>query len=682
MINPETYAAFRQFWHTRSFEAINSYTSGQSHFIPNLLPELAVQMPTPQVVYLLEKRFGQEQAFKALRPDTNIDSPVATHTDASWLKRANMVGVNVRTIGSFWNVVKYAFTLPQSQNSVHLLPIWECGVVASLYGMASWHLNPEFFDSELAQHFPHLDTVEKQLRVVTNILHLMGKTVGMDVIPHTDRYSEVALANPSYFEWLKRKDYEIVSHEANLHQKVEEEILNFLNQNGACSNDYYPRNPLHFFDNNQLGEEKRLLILFGSKTDLQARNARRNHLIDHLFAEGYEPVPATMAPPYRGLVVDKSEDAKTVDQDGRVWRDYTIAKPQAMSRVFGPLARYKLYESKNNNQDWEIDFEAPRKHVWAYVAEKMYSFVENFGFDFMRGDMSHVQMNPASVPTNPSIYYDIHKYIKNYIAQKHEYFGYFGESFLAPPNLMAYGVEEDHLEASDADSTLGDLQSMTLGTEEFTSAFARYFRLLKTRRFAPNFTVMTADKDDPRFDSFYLRANELRFFLAIFLTDMPSYMGLGFEVRDPHYEPAPNEHYTKLYVFHYDHGSKATKGPYHWGQNAELFATLLNIRNVADQILPSIHNSETSWVIRPDENAQSQVLVWTQNPENQYLFIANLSSETQEIELNQSQIVGKLLKVLSTSKQSDLAEEIFFGDISSTKSLKIGPFEGIIYKIS
>jgi hypothetical protein len=85
-----------------------------------------------------------------------------------------MVGINVRTIQSFWNVVKY-FTLPASQSSIHLLPIWECGVVASLYGMAGWNINPEFYDAELASYYPHLDTVEKQLKVVVNILHALGK---------------------------------------------------------------------------------------------------------------------------------------------------------------------------------------------------------------------------------------------------------------------------------------------------------------------------------------------------------------------------------------------------------------------------------------------------------------------------------------------------------------------------
>ena len=37
-------------------------------------------------------------------------------------------------------------------------------------------------------------------------------------------------------------------------------------------------------------------------------------------------MPATMAPPYRGLAVDPHDEAKTVDEDGRVWSDSDLAK--------------------------------------------------------------------------------------------------------------------------------------------------------------------------------------------------------------------------------------------------------------------------------------------------------------------------------------------------------------------
>jgi hypothetical protein len=657
---PDSYEGFRQYWANNQQTAINDYVSQRQSFIPNLLPEQAVQMPAVQLAYILEKRFGQSAFFAALNPANSVESPVQAQPDSTWIKTVNMVGINVRTIGSFWNVIKYALTLPKAQSSVHLLPIWECGVVASLYGIASWNINPEFFDAELAIAFPHLDTVEKQLKVVTNILHLMGKTVGMDVIPHTDRYSEIALANPQFFEWLQRREFEIIDHSENLHEKVQERILDFLYQYGGTVSEYYPRRREDFFDNNIYSEEKRLKFLFGDKNNLEGRNQRRNQLINHLFYEGYEPVPATMAPPYRGLEVDNREEAKTVDEDGRVWRDYVITKPEPMSRVFGPLARVKLYESKDNNINWEIDFTKPRHEIWEYMAQKYLGFTNDYGFDFMRGDMSHVQMNPNVNYSESGNYYDIHKYIKLSIQQQKPSFGYFAESFLAPPDTMAYGVEEDHLEASDTDTTLGDLQSMIVGTETFISSFTRYHQLIKTRKFAPNFTIMTADKDDPRFDSFYLKGNEIRMFMGIFLTDMPSYMALGFEQRDPHPQPAPNEHYTKLYVFQLSEGKNATHGKYEWGQNGKLFQNLTTLKNMAEKINESIENQAIEWLIESDILGKKKVIAWTQKENPKYIFIVNLDTEqtAEGLELNAILCKKKVSNYYTNDTQNNFSNEV------------------------
>ena len=226
-----------------------------------------------------------------------------------------MVGINVRTIQSFWNVVKYSFTLPSSQQSIHLLPIWEPGVVASLYGMSSWNINPEFFSPELAQVVPHLNTVEKQLKAVTNLLHALGRTVGMDVIPHTDRYSEMVLANPQYFEWLIRQDTRIVNRRAELHEAVQAALMRFLKMEGSAVSMDYPSVAKVFFSG-YFPDSERLKVLFGQAWDYAGRLNRRNKMVHLLYQLGYETAPATMAPPYRGLAVDTSETAKTIDEDG------------------------------------------------------------------------------------------------------------------------------------------------------------------------------------------------------------------------------------------------------------------------------------------------------------------------------------------------------------------------------
>lgn len=600
------------------------YARKRHSFVPYLLPEAAIKMDAAELVALLGRRYGRANVGIALDPAAVFPSPLAKNEDAAWLKRVNMAGVNVRTVGTFWNVVKYALTLPDAQSAVHLLPIWEPGVVGSLYGMTSWRLNPEFFSAELAGLFSGLNTVEKQLKVVINLLHLMGKSVGMDVIPHTDRYSEIVLANPGYFEWLQRKETDIIDHSSDLYLAVQSAMMEWLDQKGpAIPALPFPAEPEVFFSA-LFPEDRRNLVLFGLHENYTGRNQRREQLLDFLFHKGYEPIPATMAPPYRGLEVDPRPQASVVDLAGRVWRDYRITQPQPMSRVFGPLTRYRFYESLENNRHWALDFRRPVKAVWDYFCGHYARIQAEYGFDFMRGDMSHVQMRPEGVPVEINTYYDPHKAVRNHIREKTPHFGYFAETFMAAPGVMAYGNEYDHLEASDADSTLGDLQSMVVGSTRFMAAFSQYAALAATRRFAVNFTVMTADKDDPRFDKFYLRGNEVRLFIGLFLTDWPSYMGLGFETRDAHPQPAENEYYSKLYVFQISEGPKSTKGPYRWGCNKRLFRRISEIRIQAEQILKEIGKATTRWIIPPDPTGGYKTIAWTQTGRSRYLFAANL----------------------------------------------------------
>jgi len=581
-------------------------------------PALVLEKNIEEILEILQNRYPVELE-KAIYPAHTIPSPLQYSTDTSWLKRANCVGINVRTIGSFWKIIPYSLTLPAAQNAIHILPIWEPGVVASLYGMSSWNVNPAFFSKELYQAFPHLDTVEKQLKVVINLLHLTGRVVGMDVVPHTDRYSEQVLANPSFFEWLQRSEYQIVNHDSQLYKKVELLLFDWLLSENATLP--YKDADAFFRSTN---ESERLLLLFGEASDYERRLQRRKKLVQLLYDHGLETVPATMGPPYRGLEVDSDPSACVLDEEGRLWRDYRITQPQAMSRVFGPLTRYRLYEAVDQNKNWEIDFEHPVVPVWEYVCQHYGKVQEEYGFDFMRGDMSHVQMRPEGVPAQPDAYYDLLGAVKQYCRKKKPWFGYFAESFLAPPGEMAYGDEVEHLEASLADSTLGDLQSEPVGTPLFIAELARYLDLLHHRQFAPNFTIMTADKDDPRFDHFYLRGNEIRYFIGLFLPEMPSYMALGFETREPHPSPAPNEQYTKLYVFQLEQGPKATKGPYQWGKNMDLYQRLVRQKEMSNQLNDAIQASETRWLLPPDPSGNQPIIAWEAGS---YRFIANLNVE-------------------------------------------------------
>ncbi|NNJ47146.1 MAG: hypothetical protein HKP18_04875, partial [Acidimicrobiia bacterium] len=181
--------------------------------------------------------------------------------------------------------------------------------------------------------------------------------------------------------------------------------------------------------------------------------------------------------------------------------------------------------------------------------------------------------------------------------------------------------------------TQGDLQSNAIGSPEFMVQLRQYLDIASTRAVVPAFTVITPDKDDPRFDDLYQRGNVVRAFIGLFLTDVPSYVSLGHEIRDVHLTPWPNEHYTKLFVFH-EHGednvypSKARRGArYLWGKNGSLFGAMTRLRLFADSIYPAIRSRPIRWLLPPDPRAYRSEIAWTQWADPDYVFVANLNTD-------------------------------------------------------
>jgi len=678
---------------------LEAYSAATASYAVGLRPQDALAISLWDVLGILTERYGDAVAI-ALSPEAvDLDAPLtelpeavrsprASEPDSSWMRATNMVGVNVRTVGGYGGVIKYALTLPAVFDSIQLLPIWEPGVVESLYGIAGWNLNYEFFSDELYEYAPNLDSIERQLRATTNLLHLMGKTVGMDVIPHTDRFSEPALGNPDLFEWMKIRDRTIVDHSDALIGEVRQEIFGWFSQVGPAAGTELPPDPDTLFG---LDEADRLLALFGEPKDLFGRIERRVELVKHLKWFGLEPVPATMGVPFRGIEIDPDPAHSVVDDYGMEWPDFVISKPEFMSRVFSPLARYKLYERIDDNANWEIDFARPRAHVWDYVCDH-YAHAQHIGnFDFMRGE--HVP-RPDATPWRAR---------RRRRALRHPRRGqdpHPGERTRAvvrvlrrdvPPGAGRLPVREelDHLEASLADSTLGDLQSTVVGDHEFLRRFRRYLDDLATRTTAPAFTVMTADKDDPRFDEFYRAGNEVRMFTALLLPDMPSYTGLGFEIRDVHWEPVANERYTKLFVFHEEgdsniYPSKARFGDeFIWGENDALFDRLTSLREFAESVAGEIAGTTTRWLIPPDATTLRGIAAWTQADDPRYAFVVNYDLEQDSGYFGVPGLAGDLTltPVYTTLGSNQLNDTVVVHNGFFHRIENLAPGEGRAYSV-
>ena len=135
---PRVFRGFHDAWEHNEADYVSAYTTGETSFVPNLLPETALGLSPDSVLTILKGRLGDRVDLALAREHTDpevpaaalpaeIASPVADWDNGRWLQTSNMVGINVRTVQTFWNVVKYLLTVPAAIDSVHLLPIWEPG---------------------------------------------------------------------------------------------------------------------------------------------------------------------------------------------------------------------------------------------------------------------------------------------------------------------------------------------------------------------------------------------------------------------------------------------------------------------------------------------------------------------------------------------------------------------------
>ncbi len=110
------YNDYKDIWKGEKPNLIRQFLSKEVSFIPNLLPEDAIALSPVETIDILRKHLGDAVYFQAISVQNTympyaelpeiLKSPVRTEANTDWLKKTNMVGINVRTVQSFWNVVK------------------------------------------------------------------------------------------------------------------------------------------------------------------------------------------------------------------------------------------------------------------------------------------------------------------------------------------------------------------------------------------------------------------------------------------------------------------------------------------------------------------------------------------------------------------------------------------------
>lgn len=637
---------------------VDKYEFSKKNFY-DVEPEKAISWDFKTSVENLSKIIGKD-ATRAILKGKNIKSPVSECNNGDWIKESKIIGINPRAIGNYWNIAKYAMTFPE--DSIHLLPLFEQGCSGSLYSPLNWKLSDEFMDKDLISI--GFDTPEKQLKLVNNVLHAMGKTVGMDFLQHTDRFSEEVFINPECFEWIKlddSKSRELFFPEVEpdlISEEVKDVIKSFIKINGNAQGEKASPILIENLFGEKISNQKRGEILLGNG-NVNERNKRRLELMNAVRKAGYETKPVHIESPLIPVYFDKIHHNDTTD--------WAVFKDNRSNKIFGNLTAFKLYHTDRYGN---IDKTRPNTKAWDYICNHIKDFQNEYGFDFLRADMGYLDY----LDDNRDLHASIKKSVQDNGAK---YFASFGECF-SPECMDNPWI----LDKKNYDAVLGNLHYKEVLNNDFLDTVKRY-------NFNPNYkisvTSITADSDQAVYNNLYDKlSNQIRVFLGLFL-NQPSYTGMGIETRD--INPTDGKNLTKDFIN--DWGIPK----YEWGKNKNFFKIISEMRNLYSNIRKTIHNQLHYWLYTSDNSVASWFYYDKKSKMPSYLFVVNADEHTKpqtkvqnifdtNIFENQSASVDKLpLKEIYSTQKPKKLEGRIIAKGQEIKITNLAPGECRIYKV-
>ncbi len=619
-----------------------------------VMPQTAIRWQFGESLDYLAKLLpgGQRQLSQILEDRQDVPSPLAAAgvTSSKWLQESKIVGLNPRAIGTFWDIVKYAMTLPE--DAIHILPLHEPGYGESLYARVNWQLNDEFLDPDLAAR--GFTTPEAQLKLVTNVLHAMGKKVGMDAVPHTDRFSEEVFAYPDYFEWIHlNADQTAILPFApenpegtGTYDQVKSVIFNFVAENG-------PAIPLPpdvslsretFFNDEVVPENLRYRILFGEPANKQQRLDRRVALLQLMQKKGFITAPVVDGPPYRPFKL--APNTHTAHTELIVHDELTDRSPKGIT---GTLAPYRVFQLQ---ADGSLNYDLADLNVLKYFARQLKAMQQAYNFDFIRADMSHIQMRAEGPmepirPGLPENKMELWAYLKYQLQKQAPYFATLSEDFLISDDICGYGNSRQNNHARNVDVVLGNVANQPLvASPGILSSpldiqhIKHHYNIIGNLSFRPSIAMFTTDSDNPKMNFLHNNTvNIIRAVLGYFLNN-PSYMGAGFEVLEERPLPTMSEQgklleienprkYSRYYIAQPSFLNYRTQ-PYQWGENHTFHQTMTRLRKVYVQLQDKLKTLGHWWV----DTDKAAVGAWTYYDKNtkqpELLFVVNTDHRAHE----------------------------------------------------
>ena len=597
-------------------------------------PTDCLNLTFEQSVDILKNKIGQSKLNKAFNIDSFVKSPIADLNNTSWCKTLKIIGINPRIVKTYWGMVKYALSFPEQ--GIHLMPLFKTGD-GSLYVQNSWELNDEFLDSDLTKL--GYDTSDKQLKLVVNILHSMGKIVGFDALAHCDNFSKIVLLNPKLFEWVKlneNKTAQIPFDEIdynNLYSEVQNIIISTLNL------------PKNIFE---LDEAERENLIFPEDIDefkirMKLRNAIRN--------SGLEPIPVVEHAPNRPIIFDRIEK-----NNNESWATYKVENKSNAAKIFGAITPYKLYYTDSLGYPKKNDYLV---ESWDYFSDKLNEFQKKYNFDFLRADMAHNQYSHSHNENEKDINCpELWAYIKNNIQENKPYFATVAEAFYS--TYYVDGISD--MINKDFDIVLGEMNFKNLD-KEYLNIIDDYLKPFRENfSFYPSVTTFTNDGDLESHNQFFKsnKQNLVRYFISLFL-NLPSYLGMGYELRD--IGPKNINQYSHYYV-------KNQKNDYQFGSNFTFLDSITKIRNLYVKLKDVIDNYDLK-LLYSLNNELSLCFKYSNNKYN-YLIAVNLNENSNSIRLKTNY---KEIETLFSTYN-----DVNYINNSNMLSININPWEVVIYE--
>ena len=587
-----------------------------------------------QSIEILKNKIGIEEFKKAIDINYIYPSKISNFRNTSWTKTIKIVGINPRITKTFWGIVKYAFSL--KEDAIHIMPLFETGD-GSLYVQNSWDINEDFLDENLAKL--GYSKPSEQLKLIVNILHAMGKIVGFDAMAHCDNFAKIVLLNPKLFEWVKleeNKTSQIPFDKLDynkIYLDVEKIIIEKLNlPNTLFSLNEKIREELIFPKN--INEFKRRMEL---------RKAIRSH--------GIEPIPVVEHAPSRPIIFEKIETYKNED-----WAVFKVENKKDCAKIFGAMTPYKLYTTDQKGYPKKNDYCV---EAWDYFSDKIKKFQKEYNFDFLRADMAHNQTSHSHIEKDKDVSCpELWAYVKSNIQEEKPYLATIAETFYS--KYYIDGILD--MVNKDFDVVIGQMNFQELD-KHYLNLIDDYINIFENNfSFHPCVAIFTND-GDLKTRNHFLKSNKinlLRCFISLFL-NLPSYMGIGFELRD--INPKNENNYSNSYV-------KKQAVEYSFGKNYNFLKKFNKLRNQYVKMKDIIDNYKLT-LINCLNNELSLCFLY-KTKKITYLFLSNLNENNNTIRLKTNleyfKIIFSFDNEIKLSKKNDEIE------------INIKPWEFAIYE--